>query len=85
MCEKREKLIKEIAEAIKQADLEMERRQDLFHQDWDWQFEQRAEAALRVIERKADVTQDRILPCTCGHNGYGAHKEGCALYEQSRL
>lgn len=37
-----------------------------------------ADAALRVIERPMSTDQE-IKHCTCGHNGYGKHKAGCAL------
>ncbi len=64
MCEKREKLIQEIEDAIYQNRRSMK---------------EAAEAALHVIERKADTHDERILPCTCDHNGYGEHRGGCAL------
>jgi hypothetical protein len=38
-----------------------------------------AEAALKVIETPPS-TDVEIIPCTCGHNGYGTHMIGCALY-----
>lgn len=41
-----------------------------------------AEAALKVIETPPS-TDVEITPCTCGHNGYGAHMVGCALYGNS--
>lgn len=40
-----------------------------------------ADAALRVIETPKSTDADDILPCTCGHNGYGKHQLGCELYE----
>jgi hypothetical protein len=38
-----------------------------------------AEAALSSLERQLP-TDAVILPCTCGHNGYGQHMVGCELY-----
>jgi hypothetical protein len=38
-----------------------------------------ADVCLRVLERKAALSTCEIVPCTCGHTGYGQHKEDCPL------
>jgi hypothetical protein len=47
-------------------------------------YELMADVALRTLEEQLPTDAEVILPCTCGHNGYGAHKVGCALYANMR-
>jgi hypothetical protein len=44
-----------------------------------------ANVCLRVLERKAALSTCEIVPCTCGHTGYGQHKEDCPLSEGAGL
>jgi hypothetical protein len=41
---------------------------------------QAADKALQTLEEQLPTDAEEILPCTCGHNGYGAHMVGCELY-----
>jgi hypothetical protein len=38
-----------------------------------------ADAALRALEQPVPTMTSVIKPCTCDHNGYGKHSEGCEL------
>lgn len=77
MSAERDRLVKEMAQAIGMTLNEDEA--DV----WDWdhtpEYLAAADAALRVIEAPPTTNYLVIKPCTCQHNGYGKHTEGCAL------